>query len=471
MIHQLLRDILLMLLVWQIVNHWSILQECRRYRPAKAKKKSSSRSKASSGVRQKPPCPACQAIEGQTSCPPPSPPPMIEHKRGRPAEVDTHNHYCPNPKGCLYHGWVGRGNIRSNGHPNGGRWRQLECTVCGKFFMETHGTIFYGSRAPAETMLRAIAALAEGTDIRAVARIFEVDPNTVLAWLIQAAAHIEALSGYLLHDLQISQVQMDELYALLSQMKAGELTAEEVLARLRRPHQWVWAAIDPVSKLLLAVVVGDRSLATAQLLVHRVVQILAPGVMPFFVTDQLAHYGTALLTHFGHWVQVPRRGSRGPHPKPRWMPLPELMYAQVVKKRIKGRVVEVTSRVIYGTAEAITAVLEPMGWQINTAFIERINRTFRQHVSALGRRVVSLAKTGEGLRRQTVLWWGYYNFCLPHSALRVALPQPLPTKGTGSPKKWQPRTPAMAAGITDHVWSMQEVLLFRVPPWPQEVVA
>jgi hypothetical protein len=112
-----------------------------------------------------------------------------------------------------------------------------------------------------------------------------------------------------------------------------------------------------------------------------------------------------------------------------------------------------------------------MGWQINTAFIERVNRTFRQHVSALGRRVVSLAKTSEGLRRQTLLWWGYYNFCLPHSALRVALSQPLPTKGRGSPKKWQQRTPAMAAGITDHVWSLQEVLLFRVPPWRQEVVA
>jgi len=65
------------------------------------------------------------------------------------------------------------------------------------------------------------------------------------------------------------------------------------------------------------------------------------------------------------------------------------------------------------------------------------------------------------------LYHVYYNFCLPHASLRVPLPQPLPTNGTGSAKRWQPQTPAMAAGLTDHVWTLREVLLFRVPPWPQ----
>jgi len=65
------------------------------------------------------------------------------------------------------------------------------------------------------------------------------------------------------------------------------------------------------------------------------------------------------------------------------------------------------------------------------------------------------------------LYHVYHNFCLPHTSLRQPLPQPALTKGTGSAKQWQPRTPAMAAGLTDHVWSVREILLFRVPPWPQ----
>src|SRR6266446_7045743 len=97
----------------------------------------------------------------------------------------------------------------------------------------------------------------------------------------------------------------------------------------------------------------------------------------------------------------------------------------------------------------------------------RLNLTLRQHVAAIGRRVTTLCKHEEGLRQQLALYHMYYNFCLPHASLRVPLPQPLPTHGTGSAKQWRPSTPAMAAGLTDHVWTLREVLLFRVPPWPQ----
>jgi len=88
-------------------------------------------------------------------------------------------------------------------------------------------------------------------------------------------------------------------------------------------------------------------------------------------------------------------------------------------------------------------------------------------VAAVGRRVTTLCKGEDGLRQQLALYHVYYNFCLPHASLRVPLPQPLPTNGTGSAKTWRPCTPAMAAGLTDHVWTLREVLLFRVPPWPQ----
>jgi len=91
----------------------------------------------------------------------------------------------------------------------------------------------------------------------------------------------------------------------------------------------------------------------------------------------------------------------------------------------------------------------------------------RQHGAAVGRRVSTLCKGEEGLRQQLTLYHVYYNFCLPHASLRQPLSQPEPTKGIGSAKTWRPCTPAMAAGLTNHVWTLREVLLFRVPPWPQ----
>jgi hypothetical protein len=141
----------------------------------------------------------------------------------------------------------------------------------------------------------------------------------------------------------------------------------------------------------------------------------------------------------------------------------------VVKERVKGRVVSVRSRVVYGSRETIEAILNNsgVGKVINTAFIERLNLSIRQGVAALGRKVARLAKTDAGLKDLLSLWQAYYNFCLPHVTLRLRLPELQPTKGSGSPKKWQQRTPAMAAGVTDHVWRMEDLLLFRVPPWRQ----
>jgi len=299
--------------------------------------------------------------------------------------------------------------------------------------------------------------------------VFEVDPNTVLAWLVEAADQLQAFSRYFLCDVHVRQLQLDELYAVLSALKDGEISETEALTRLSRSPHWVWAAIDPVTKLLLTLDVGDRTLAMAQRVVHQVVQVLAPGCVPLFLTDGFTEYTTALLTHYGQWVQPVRRRAQSPVPKPRWMPLPGLLYAQVVKTVRRRRLVDVQHRVIFGTLGAVQQVLAAHGWQINTAFIERINLTIRQHVAAVGRRVTTLCKGADGLHQQLTLYHVYYNFCLPHASLRLPLPQPEPTHGTGSAKRWQPRTPAMAAGLTDHVWTLREVLLFRVPPWPQPV--
>jgi IS1 family transposase len=370
-------------------------------------------------------------------------------------------HFCPDPD-CFYYGRLGRGNLRANGHPGGQPWRQLQCVSCHGYFYETHGTIFHGKRSSPELIVRVLACLAEGLGIRGTARVFEIDPNTVLSWLVEAAEQLKAFAAYFLHDLHLNQLQLDELYTVLSAVRDGDISAAEAIERLSRSPHWVWTAIDPETKLLLTINVGERTLAMAQCVIHQVAQMLAPGWVPLFLTDGFKEYLPALLTHFGHWVAPGHRQT-----KPRWMPLPTLLYAQVIKTMRRRRIIEVKRRVVFGTKAAVGQVLAACGWQINTSLVERLNLSLRQRVAAIGRRSATPCKSEKGLGQQLALFQVYHNFVLPHTSLRQALAEPLPTNGRGSAKRWRPCTPAMAAGLTDHVWSLTEVLLYRVPPWPQ----
>jgi hypothetical protein len=200
--------------------------------------------------------------------------------------------------------------------------------------------------------------------------VLEVDPNTVLQWLVDAAEQLQAFSRYFLCDVHVRQIQLDELYALLSAVKDGAISPAEAVERLERSPQWVWVALDPESKLLLTLDVGARTLAMAQRVVHQVAQVLAPDCVPLFLTDGFKDYATALLAHFGQWVQPSRRQAIGPTPRPRWMPRPGLLYAQVVKSYRRRRLARISYRVVFGTLAAIEQVLAAHGWQINTAFVE-----------------------------------------------------------------------------------------------------
>jgi transposase-like protein/IS1 family transposase len=465
-------DLLLIVLLWLgglrykrwACNHSATGQTPRR--PAALLRQHSPEPQPFPGLIHKPPCALCEQTSTPGSSAPRVPPPRLPSSPGRPRQVDTSKQFCPQPC-CAYYGWVGLGNIRANGYPNGGRWRQFQCRSCQRYFLETQGTPLHGKRVPPEVLVWVVQALAEGLGIRAVARVFAVDPNTVLHWLTEVADQAVACSQYFLHDVHVTQGQLDELFALLSAGKAGEVSEGEALNRLSRSPHWVWVALDPVTKLLLAIEGGERTLAMAQRVVHQVAQVVAPECVPLFLTDGFKAYLLAVLTHYGHWVQPPRGWATGRLPKPRWLPLPQLQYAQVVKQTRRRRLVAVSSRVVFGTLAGIKQVLAAHGWRINTACIERANLTIRQHVAAVGRRVTTLCKGEVGLGQQLALYHLYYNFCLPHASLRLLLPQPALTSGRGSAQRWRPCTPAMAAGLTEHVWTLREVLAFRVPPWPQ----
>src|SRR5262249_16546700 len=214
------------------------------------------------GLTQRPPCALCEREATPAHEPPPAPPEPMPPTHRRPRTVDTSQHFCPQGR-CRYRGWLGLGNLRANGYPSGGPWRQFHCTACDSYFLETHGTIFHGKHAEVELIVRVLACLAEGLGIRATARVFEVAPNTVLHWLIEAAEQLRAFSAYFLCALHLEQLQLDEVYAVLRDCKAGAISDDEAIQRLERSPSWVWTAMDPRSLLLVVVEVGSRTLAMA----------------------------------------------------------------------------------------------------------------------------------------------------------------------------------------------------------------
>ena len=341
---------------------------------------------------------------------------------------------------------------------------RFECLGCGQRISARTGTAYAGIRTDLGIYRRGAKALAEGLSIRGTGRLVEVDKDTVMHWLPLLGCHCQGVMNYFFRNLHLGECQLDELWTFIYK-KEAHLTPLEKLAEVYG-DAWVWIAFSPVCKLVPAWVVGKRTLLHARRLVFRL-KSATDGHIPFFTSDELPHYADALLEVYGRWVQPPRHGIRGRFPNPRRIPPPDLCYAVVVKEREKGRVVEVTTRIVYGTTEQVEAALQasPVSQTINTYGVERNNLTVRQHSRRMGRKVNAFSKDPDYLEHQLTLAFAYYHFVAPHRGLRQRLPRALPTKGRkGSYKKWKPVTPAMAAGLTDHVWTMDELLSFRVPP-------
>jgi IS1 family transposase len=227
---------------------------------------------------------------------------------------------------------------------------------------------------------------------------------------------------------------------------------------------WVWLAFAPEWRLVLAFVIGKRTQTYADQLPVRVRQVTDLHI-PFFTSDQWPEYEKALLMTYGEWYQPVRRGPRGPQPKPRRRPLPEMQYAQVIKIRQQGRVVKVKTHVVFGDTQTVAAYLQtsPVSVGINTSFVERDNLTQRQSNRRLTRRTIGFSKDLQWLEKQLWVSLAYYHWVLPHHSLRQPLVPPEPTRGHGTLRRWSPVTPAMAAGMTDHVWTTAELLSYRVP--------
>jgi IS1 family transposase len=325
-----------------------------------------------------------------------------------------------------------------------------------------YGTAYYQLDADPLIFETGVRALAEGVSLRATGRIVQIDKDTACDWLNRAAQHCRLVMLYFWRDLHVTECQLDELWSFVH-TKQEQLPVAQ-LYDATYGDAWVWIAFAPVWNLVLAFVIGKRTQANAQLLLDRVAFVTDDHI-PFFTSDQLPEYASALLHTYGTWYQPTRRGARGPVPKPRLVPQPDLVYAQVVKKRENGRVVDVQTRVVFGNPAQVNALLaeSPVSQTINTSFVERDNLTLRQGNRRLTRRSNGFSKDLTWFEKQLWLSMAYYHFVLPHHSLRHSLPEPRPTRGSGSYQRWLPATPAMAAGITDHVWTTAELLSYRVP--------
>ena len=341
---------------------------------------------------------------------------------------------------------------------------RFRCARCGTLISARVGTAYVGIRSDENTYRSAATSLAEGLSIRATARLLSLDKDTVCGWLPRLGEHCNQVMRYFFRNLHLNECQLDELWTFIYKKEEHLRPLDELLGVYG--DTWVWIAFSPVCKVVPAWVVGKRTLPNARKLIFRL-KSATDGHIPFFTSDELPHYADALLEGYGVWQTPPRRFPRGRPPLPRKYPPPDLCYAVVVKERERGRVVNVTTRIVDGSDEQIIAALQasPVSSAINTYGVERNNLTIRQHSRRMGRKVNAFSKDRTYLQDQLTLAFAYYHFVVPHRGLRQRLPQPIPTKGPrASYKKWKPVTPAMAAGLTEHVWSMDELLSFRVPP-------
>src|SRR6266496_69173 len=212
---------------------------------------------------------------------------------------------------------------------------------------------------------------------RSSARIVQIDKDTAAAWLDRAARHCRTVMLCLWQHLPVTECQLDELWSFVHTKEQNLFVAK--LFCETYGDAWVWVAFAPIWRLVVAFVVGKRTQASANLLLERVVHVTDAQV-PFFTSDQLAEYRTALLHTYGQWYQPVRQGTRGPHPQRRRVPRPDLLYAQVVKQRERGQVVAVSSKVVFGDADTVKQRLasSSVSTSINTSFVERENLTLRQ---------------------------------------------------------------------------------------------
>jgi len=331
--------------------------------------------------------------------------------------------FCPN-LACPARGHTGQGNIRIHSRKD----QRFMCTACHKTFSATQGTAFYRLRTSAETVSLVVTLMAHGCPLQAVVVAFGYDERTVAEWLRRAGGHGQAVQAHLVE-------QPRDL---------GQVQADEIRVKKQGGVVWMALAIMVATRLWLAgEVSAQRDLPLIRRLIKRVHACALPRPL-LFCTDGLCSSVRAMRETFREAIHT---GAPG---RPRWRPWRHVCIAQVVKRYAQRRVVDIERRIVAGTPARVETLRHRSqgAGVINTASIERLNATFRERLASLTRRGRALARRTVTLQHGMSLIGTVYNFCTPHASLSAA----------GA------TTPAMAAGITEHCWSVREFLSYHVPP-------
>jgi transposase-like protein len=352
---------------------------------------------------------------------------------------------CLNPR-CPDLGRRGAGNLTVTGRLGKSRqYRLLYCRSCRARFSERTGTPLYRAHLPEERVTSILEPVAEGCGVLKTARLVKVHPDTVSRYIRAAGAQARAAHDELVaRSPETREIQMDEAWSFVAK-KAKNCDEDDPDDRFRGDC-WDHVALDPEHRLIVSVVPGERTAESVEELVRDVKRRLGGRPQRLITSDEYSPYEGAILEAFGTVVVPPRTGRRGRPRSPYKVPPEALTYATVPKTRKKGRVVEVATRVIFGTAATVAAALaaSTASRTITAAFVERHHGTDRNRNARKARKTYCFSKDWWTHRAATFFSHDSSNFCWPVRTL-----QP---KGGGA------RTPAMLAKLADHVWTLTEWL-------------
>ena len=311
----------------------------------------------------------------------------------------------------------------------------------------------------------AVKRLLVRVELTGMGCVLGVTEETVLVGLRRAAHQADARQRHLVRHLPVTQVQLDEMWNCIARKHARETDETgESLPEGQDGRQWSWVSCAPEFRLMIAAVVGPRTLETAKEVVAATKARVA-GI-PAFFSDGFTCYLAALIAAFHVVMTFAPTGKRGRPRKPVCAPHPDLIYGQLVKQKQPGKLLTLSTRVVLG-AERLTH----LGLTISTALVERVHLTLRQALAPLGRKTSSFCKDRERLRQRVVFFQAFYNVSRPHMSLRQPLPLRECTRHGAIRPRWREHTPAMAAGVTDHVWTFRELLTAKFEPLDSQSIS
>jgi IS1 family transposase/transposase-like protein len=358
--------------------------------------------------------------------------------------MDDLSLFCCQNSQCPDFGRRDAGNLTVTGRLGKTKqYRLLYCRTCRDRFSERKGTPLYRAHLPEDKVLSILEHVHEGCGVRKTARLVKVHPDTVSRYGRATGDHSRAAHDELVaHSPKTRELQMDEKWSFVAK-KEKNCDQDDPEDRFRGDC-WDHVAFDPEHRLVVSVVPGERTAESVQELVSDVKERLDGRVPELITTDEYASYQGAILEAFGEEVVPPRTGKAGRPKKPYKVAPAGLTYATVHKIREKGRVVEVVKRVILGTAATLEKALagSRVSGTVNTSFVERHNGTDRNRNARKVRKTYCFSKDWWIHRAVTFFTMYSYNFCWPVRTLKT--------------EAGEARTPAMAAKLTNHVWTLAE---------------